>query len=372
MRLLVLGPGHPFRGGISATTTAAVLALRGAGHEAAFITPLRQYPPWLYPGGSDRDPEACPRVEGAVPLLDPFAPRSWPRLRRAALAAGADAWILPYWTWAWAPVWRFLLGTPGRPPAVVVAHNPADHGAGPVRRLAAALVLGRAEGLFTHGSALAERLRTRFPGLPVASHLLPPTRVGELPPRQAARERLGIPAGARVALVLGLVRRYKGVDVLLEALARLAEGSPWTAVVAGEAWEGLDRELPGLVRRLGVEGRVHFRFGWVPEEEVGLLLAAADLMVLPYRSGSQSAVAPLALAHGLPLLVTRVGGLPEMAGEGGVVVPPEDPDALAAALASLDDTALARLAEGAALSARRLGWQGYARALAALAERVAS
>lgn len=370
MRLLVLGPGHPFRGGIAATTTAAVLALREAGHEVAFITPLRQYPSRLYPGGNDRDPAACPRVEGAVPLLDPFAPRSWIRLRRAVLAAGADAWIVPYWTWAWAPVWRFLLAAPGRPPVVVVAHNPADHGAGPLRRLAAALVLGRADGLFTHGSALADTLRAAYPGLPVAHHLLPATRVGKLPAREEARERLAIAAGARVALVLGLVRRYKGVDVLFEAMARLPGGSPWTAVVAGEAWEGLDRELPALASRLGLGGRVRLRFGWVPEEEVGLLLAAADLMVLPYRSGSQSAVAPLALAHGLPLLVTQVGGLPEMAGEGGVVVPPGDPGALAGALASLDEAALARLAERAALAGRRLSWPGYARALAALAERL--
>lgn len=369
MRLVVFGPGHPFRGGIAVTTTAAVEALRNLGHVVPFVTPLRQYPSWLYPGADDQDPEACPQLKGTLPLLDPVSPLKWRALLQAAWAARADAWVFPYWTWVWAPLWWVLLQSVNRPPTVIVVHNPADHGAGAMRKAAAATILKRADGLFTHGRRLASDLEVLFPETPIGHHLLPATARRELPDRSEARDRLGLPPDVQVGLVLGLLRRYKGVDVLLDAVARLPEDSDWHLVVAGEAWDGLERELPAKARQLGIEDRVHFHFGWLPEAEVPAFLAAADLMVLPYRSGSQSAVASQALAHGLPLLVTAVGGLPEVVGDAGLVVPPENPNALSAALASLGPGRLQMLAE-AAQSVDYPTWESYASSLEELLERV--
>ncbi len=107
---------------------------------------------------------------------------------------------------------------------------------------------------------------------------------------------------------------------------------------------------------------MQLRLGWVPETEVPLLLAAADLVVLPYRSGSQSAVAPLALAAGLPVLSTRVGGLPEVVQDGinGVLVEPGSVQGLARAFEDLTTEKLDELAAGARASRSRLTWNGYA------------
>ena len=162
MRLTIFGPGFPFRGGIATTTTALVQALEERGHQVLFLTPTRQYPRWFYPGVDERDPEACPQVSGSRALFAPFEPWTWPRARRQALDFGADAWIFPYWTWAWAPCWRYLLrgnatGTSNqgrgagmaRPPAIAVVHNLHDHGAGAIRRWVAAWVLGRCQGFLT-------------------------------------------------------------------------------------------------------------------------------------------------------------------------------------------------------------------------------
>jgi len=311
--LLVLGPGHPFRGGIARTTTDLVLALRERGHKVAFFTPYRQYPGWIYPGVGDRDPGACPQVEEARPVLAPLSPLAWAGLRRQARDVGAQAWILPYWTWAWAPWWRFLLTgfPPDRPPAVAIAHNLADHDAGSLHRLAARLVLGRVEGLFTHAASLARRLGLLYPWVPVAHFPLPVPRV-ESGGRNTAREGLGLGMDDRLAVFIGLVRPYKGVEDLLAAWSRLPEGSPWRLLVAGEPWGRLGQELRALHRRLHLGGRVRLELRWIPEGELGGLLEAADLVVLPYRHGSQSAVAPLAFAHGVPVLATAVGGLAEV------------------------------------------------------------
>jgi glycosyltransferase involved in cell wall biosynthesis len=114
--------------------------------------------------------------------------------------------------------------------------------------------------------------------------------------------------------------------------------------------------------------------GWVPEGDVPTLLAAADLVVLPYRAGSQSAVAPMALAAGVPVLSTRVGGLPELVRDGvdGLLVEPGSAEALAEALVSLDRPALARLRDEAEAGRGRLTWDDYAAALEGLIERVVS
>jgi len=373
MRLTVFGSGHPYRGGIARTTTDLVQTLQARGHDMLFLTPRRQYPRWLFPGGSDRDPDACRQLECAEVMLDPLQPFSWQGSRRRALEHEADVWILPYWTWAWSGLYRWLLRG-RRPPVVAVAHNPADHGAGVLQRSAARSVLQRCDAVFTHAKILEKELAAAYSSVPTASYPLPPPEIGELPLREEARRQLEIPADRKMALFLGLIRSYKGVDLLLEAISRQPEDSDWLLVVAGEPWEGLGPALRQHIHELGIEDLVQLRLGWVPEAHVPLLLAAADLVVLPYRSGSQSAVAPLALAAGLPVLSTRVGGLAEVVDDGvnGVLVEPGSVDELARAFAALDARKLEVLASGARQSCSRLTWNGYAAALENLLERVKS
>ena len=364
MRLVVFGSGHPFRGGIAQTTTEMVSALEGRGHEVLFLTPHRQYPTWLFPGASDRDPGACRQLKCAEPVLEPMNPLTWAASRRWAEAFAGDAWIIPYWTWAWAGLWRLLLRG-ARPPVVAVVHNPADHDSGALRRRAAASVLGRCQALFTHAASLERHLAEAYPGVPTGSYPFPPTAVGPLPDRAAARAALDLPADRRVALFMGLIRPYKGVDLLIEAVAKLPADSDWLLLVVGEPWGGLESILRQQVRDRGLKDRVRLVLRWVPEVEVPGLLAAADLVVLPYRSGSQSAVAPMALAAGVPVLTTDVGGVAEIVRHGidGWVVEPGSVDALATALVELDHPTLERLGRGAVEGRGRFTWDGYAAAL---------
>ncbi len=371
MRLVVFGSGHPFRGGVARTTTEMVSGLESRGHEVLFLTPRRQYPAWLFPGASDRDPGACRQLACARAVLEPMNPTSWGTGRARAAVFEADAWIVPYWTWAWAGLWLYLLRG-SHPPAVAVVHNPADHDAGNLRRRAARSVLKRCRALFTHAASLERQLAETFPGVASSSYPFPPTAVEPLPDPAAARAELEVPSGRRVALFLGLIRPYKGVDLLLDAVAKLPASSSWFVLVAGEPWGGSESALRQQVRDLGLEERVRLDLRWVPELEVPRLLAAADLMVLPYRSGSQSAVAPMALSAGVPVLSTAVGGLPEIVRHGvdGWLVEPDSVDALTTALADLDGPMLKRLADGAVEGRDRFTWDGYAKALEELIAKV--
>lgn len=395
MRLTVFGPGFPLRGGIASTTTALVRALEERGRQVQFLTPVRQYPRRLYPGGDERDPEACPSIAGAQAVFAPLEPWTWGRARRRALDFDADVWIFPYWTWAWAPLWRFLLRGPSgdvrgmlpgtvrvsggasrsrttdrprtsRPPAIAVVHNVHDHGAGAIRRWVARRVLARCRGFLTHAEVLKAALEEEYPGAPVMAYPLPAVPAERpAPQRDAARRGMDVGPEERLALFLGLIRPYKGVDVLLDAFARLPKTSTWRLVVAGEPWGGLEQVLSAQVEALHLGDRVRLSFGWVPEAEVDQLLSAADVLVLPYRSGTQSAVAPMALNRGLPVLSTDVGGLGEVVEHGvsGLLVEPNSPQALARALVTLEGGSLAGLAAGAAAASGRWTWAGYAEAL---------
>lgn len=368
MRLVVFGPGHPFRGGIAVTTTAAVAALQRTGHEVLFLTPHRQYPNWLFPGAGDFDPDACPKLACARPAFAPLEPWTWPRASRLARDFGADAWVVPYWTWAWAPFLHWVLASRRGTPALGVVHNPVDHENRWHARRASAGVLSRCDALFTHARALADGLEARFPGREVGAHLLPP--VSSPAPasddaRRRVRSKLSLSKGDRLAVFAGLIRPYKGVDLAIEAVDALDAESPWRLHVAGEPWGGLADDLRRRHGALRHPERVSFEFVWTSESRLAELLAAADLAVLPYRAGSQSAMAPMALAAGTPLLTTAVGGLPELVDHDrcGLVVEPGSSRALARALAALDDATLARLAAGARERAAELTWDHYARTL---------
>jgi glycosyltransferase involved in cell wall biosynthesis len=255
---------------------------------------------------------------------------------------------------------------------VAIVHNPVDHDGGVLRRMAARSVLGRCQALFTHAESLERNLAAAYPGVPKGSYPFPSTQVKPLPQAPAARSRLGLPSDRKVAVFMGLIRPYKGVDILIDAVSKLPEGSNWYVLVAGEPWGGLESELRQKVRDPGLSERVRLDLQWVPEDEIPLLLAAADLVVLPYRSGSQSAVAPMALAAGVPVLSTSVGGLPEIIRHGvdGWLVEPGSVEALTEAFLKLDDATLSRLARGAVEGRDRFNWDSYAEALEELIKRM--
>ncbi|MCP4895456.1 MAG: glycosyltransferase family 4 protein [bacterium] len=372
MRLNILGPGYPFRGGIARTTTELVQALSGLGHDVRFFSTKRQYPRWLFPGKSDVDTMACSELPQARRVLDPLNLVTWFHVRQQILSTPADAWILPYWAWVWAPWWRFVLRTRPRPPVVTVVHNPADHDAGVVQRMASRLVLKKADGFFTHAESLARALKGSFPGLPVVSHPLPPTPLPHAPEKEVARSRIGLGKGDKVALFLGLIRPYKGIDVLVDAFARLPRRSGWTLLIAGEPWHGIADELRKAAGRAELEGRIQLELEWVSEDRMATLLAAADVVVLPYRRATQSAILPQALAAGVPVICSTAGGLSEVVENGvnGITVEPGSVSELERAILSLDSETRAFLAEGASSSASLLTWDSYARAMDGLLHRI--
>jgi glycosyltransferase involved in cell wall biosynthesis len=179
------------------------------------------------------------------------------------------------------------------------------------------------------------------------------------------------PTGSTI-LFFGLIRAYKGLDVLLRALPEVPDAR---LVVAGDPLDPV-APLRKLAAELGVADRVQWRLGFLPDEEIPPLMAEATLVALPYRKIDSSGVLATALGHGRPAVVTDVGGLPDpiRAFGAGRVVPPDDPAALAAACAQLldDPAALADAFRGTEAARRALTWDAAATAHEAVYEQARS
>jgi glycosyltransferase involved in cell wall biosynthesis len=379
VRIVILGPTYPFRGGIAHYTTLLAEHLR-ARHEVALLSFVSQYPRRLFPGRTDRDPSAAAVTSEAERVLSPLLPWTWWRTARRAAALQPDI-VLVQW---WVPFWAPSLATVVRlvrwwsdARIVFVCHNVLPHqGGGALTTALTRLALRRGDAFIVHSRHDAEALRRLLTspasGDPrVIRTALPVFSIGAPMGRAGARRRLGLPADARVALFFGFVRPYKGLGYLIDALPRVLRDVPAAhLLVAGEFWQPAD-EYGRRAAELGVGERVRLDDRYIPNEEVGLYFAAADVVVLPYVEATQSAVVSLAAQFGRPVIATETGGLPESVvdGETGLIVPPADSAALAAALVRVftEPTLAERLGAGVRGSAERFSWRRLEEQLAGLA-----
>lgn len=367
LRLGVVAAVHPLTGGAAQFNAAMTTALR----ERASVELLswrRLYPPLVYRGQERDQRSAPPRREPADFMLDWHDPRTWRKAVRRLQQFGAEAVILPWLHPVSAPPYRWLLRHASSMKRVVVCHNVLPH-----ERVRAAAWLTRStlrhtDLLVTHASQQTDELAALGLGeIPTLAAFHPRFVASDLAPVPssqavaATRRRLRDPG--LLLLFFGAVRPYKGLDVALEALAQVDPALDARLVVAGRFWEGPAR-YEALIDRLGLHGRVEIRAGYVTNEETALLFSAADGVVLPYRSATQSGVAQLAFAYGKPVVATSVGGLPEAIEHRrtGLLCPPDSPFALARAIERL---AAARedLAAGVAASAHRHSFRRYAELL---------
>jgi glycosyltransferase involved in cell wall biosynthesis len=334
MRFVLIGPSAPLRGGIAIDNDALAQALLQASHWVEQISFSRLYPTLLFPGRSQYDQTAT-GVSRARPCIDSISPLSWWRTARTIARCRPHLVTLQWWHPFFAPCYAIILARLQRicppVPRVLLSHNTRPHEPLPGQDAALRLVARRCDKVIVHSHSEYELMATTAPGTPthiVDYPLLSTART--LPPREAAQRRLGV--SGRVLLFFGYIRKYKGVDLLLQALAQVPKDIGVALLVAGEFYDPREH-YQTLIRTLGLTDRVRIIDRYIAEPEWPDLFAATDALVLPYRTASQSMSITLAYNFGKPVIVSRVGGLAEAVEDGrtGLIAEPE-PAAFATAI----------------------------------------
>ena len=362
-RIVLVGPMYPYRGGIAHLSETMAACLLERGHTVHAITFTRQYPALLFPGRTQY--ETGTKVERAVDaerLIDTINPFSWWRAAGRIQELGAEVVIFRYWIPFFAPVFGTIARILARKniQSIVVVDNALPH-----ERRQGDVVFGRyffgaMQGCVAMSSAVdrdLDQLRVS------CSRALAPHPVydsfGKPSDRAKAREKMGLAKDLPVILFFGFVRRYKGLHVLLDSMPAVRDALPDVRLlVAGEFYDD-EEPYQEKVESLDLQNQVKLVNQYIPKDEVADYFAAADVVVQPYLSATQSGVAQVAYQFEVPIITTDVGGLAEIVPheEAGIIVPPGDAAALASAIVRyFVDDMQASLMAGVRRQKQSLGW----------------
>lgn len=371
MKIVIVSTAFPLRGGIAHYIALLARAL-STRHEVRVITFKRQYPSFLFPGKSQEEQGESASGQPAPRRVDSINPLNWLSVGREIARGKPDVLIFKYWLPFFGPCFGTIARVVKRRTGarvVVICDNVIPHEHRPFDRTFTRYLFRATNGFIVQSHAVEKELKAFWPE---ATYRYVPHPVYELfgaaIDKGQARQELGI-AASRVLLFFGYIRRYKGLQVLLEAMAKAVRGTDVHLLVIGEFYDE-ERVYRDQIRTLGLEQAVTVRSDYVPNSEVGRYFSAADAVVLPYISATQSGIAQIAYNFDRPVIVSDVGGLAEVVveGESGYVVPAGDAGALAQALLRLyEDANLARLSEGVAREKKKYAWENLVAGIEAVA-----
>lgn len=362
MKIVILGPAHPYRGGIAAFNERLAKEFISEGHEVELITFTLQYPSFLFPGKTQFSEDPAPADLRITRMMNSVGPWSWLKTGRHIRKLHADLVVVPFWHSYMAP----CLGTISRlceTRVVGLVHNLIPHEHKPGDRLFAKYFCSGADGFTTLSKSVLEDVSAFAPGKKAVFSPHPVyDNFGEPVSRTEACAYLNLPTDGKILLSFGLIRDYKGLDWLIEAYAAMKDRSNVHLVVAGEFYSD-GTKYHDLAKSLGVDDEIIWRTKFVPDSEVKYFFGAADIIVQPYKSATQSGVTQIAYHFEKPMLVTRVGGLPEIVPDGkvGYVVEPV-PEAITEGLERfLSETP--DFSDGLAAEKAKYSWHTFAAAV---------
>ncbi len=331
MKISILGPAWPYRGGIAAFNELLARQFQAEGHEVRLYTFTLQYPGFLFPGKTQYSTEHAPKDLVIERQLNSCNPLNWLSLGRRIQKECPDLLLVAYWLPFMAP----SLGTVCRcakknrhTKVVAILHNLIPHEHRPGDKLFSRYFIGSVDAAVSLSKSVLEDISVFNPQLPrvFSPHPLY-DNMGEKASREEACAHLSLDPETRYLLFFGLIRSYKGLDWLLEAFAKSGlKDKGYKLIIAGEFYTD-GTGYHDQAKSLDIEDSLIWRSEFIPDSEVRYYFGAADLIVQPYKSATQSGVTQIAYHFEKPMLVTRVGGLAEIVPHGkvGYSVEPEIP-----------------------------------------------
>jgi len=327
MNITLVGPFPPFRGGIANFNSSLSEAL-SARHAVKKISFTTQYPNFLFPGKSQY--QSSGNIDNAR-ILSSINPLSWKRTSAQIIAAKPDLVVFSHWMPFFAPSFSAVAkAVKKRSNAGIMAicNNIIPHEKRFMDKTLTSHFFKRVDYFMVMSRTVESDLHTFIsePKYIYSPHPLY-DRFGPAIEKKEARHELNI-YEKNIILFFGLIRAYKGLDILIKAASKLKTHlKEFKIIVVGECYED-EEKYTEMVKSMAVEDVLELRFAYVEESEVCKYFSAADLVVLPYKSATQSGIVPIAYHFNTPVVVTDVGGLREIVphGKAGYVVEPDPQD----------------------------------------------
>lgn len=345
-KIIIIGPAYPLRGGLATFDQRLAKEFNDSGDDCTIYSFSLQYPNFLFPGKTQYSDEPAPKDLKIYPVINSINPLNWIKVGIRLKNEKADIVVVRYWL----PFMGPALGTILRKVRknkhtriICIADNVIPHEHRPGDRSFTRYFLQSCDAFITMSAKVMEDLKRFQKNKPVklVQHPLY-DNFGDPVSKSEARNKLGIDNEEKIILFFGFIRKYKGLDILLDAMKILKENLLPMAIgteipnpkllIAGEFYEDKKPYL-NQIDRLGIRESVILRTDFIPDSDVKYFLCAADAVIQPYRNATQSGVTPLAYNFEKPMIVTNVGGLPSLVPneKTGLVVEPT-PESIAAAI----------------------------------------
>lgn len=331
--VVIIGPAHPLRGGLASFDERLAREFQSQNFDTAIYTFSLQYPSFLFPGTSQFSSEPAPADLKIKVCINSVNPLNWIKVGNELKKIKPDIIVVRYWLPFMGPCFGTILRRAKKnhhTKIVCIADNVMPHEKRIGDKQFTSYFIKSVDAFITMSEKVLNDLRlfTNKPAQKITHPLY--DNFGEQVPKATAREHLGLNESDRIILFFGFIRKYKGLDILLEAMALLKSKNSNTSqplpklLIAGEFYE--DRKLyDDIIEKYQLQHDIILRTNFISDSEVKYYLSAADFVIQPYRNATQSGVTPLAYHFEKPMLVTNVGGLPALVPDGkvGLVAEPD-------------------------------------------------
>ncbi len=318
MKIVLVGPFPPFRGGIS-DLNAALADHLSKRHEIHAINFTTQYPKVLFPGKTQFKKGDSAQEVDSIRCLSSINPFSWRKTAYKIIDIEPDLVLFRFWLPFFAPAFSGVakkIRKYSDATIMVICDNIIPH----EERLLDTRLTKRFFGFIDSFIVLSKKVENELLSfVPEAKYKYSPHPIYSIfnntLSKEQAKAELKI-ATKKVLLFFGLIREYKGLDILINAMEKIkTELEDYTLLIVGECYEN-ENKYTELIKKAGITDNVKCHYSFIPDNEVGKYFSAADVVVLPYKTASQSGIVQIAYHFDTPVIVSNVGGLPEIVDEG--------------------------------------------------------
>lgn len=337
-RIIIMGPGHPLRGGLATFNQRLAEEFIKEGNDCSIVSFSLQYPAFLFPGTTQYSTDPAPSGIKIRSIINSVNPLNWVKVGRRLRKESPEIIVVRYWLPFMGPALGTILRLVKKnrhTRIICIADNVKPHEKRPGDKAFTRYFLKACDGFVTMSEKVRNDLfefETKKP-VQLIQHPLY-DNFGDKVAKEDARKHLGIVVQDKIILFFGFIRQYKGLDLLLKAMAeKELQQQDIKLLIAGEFYED-PKQYMDLIQAYKLEDKVILKTEFIPDSQVKYYLCAADCVVQPYRNATQSGVTPLAYHFEKPMVVTNVGGLPSLVPheKSGLVCEP-DPASIAQAIA---------------------------------------